>query len=243
MPKTVGCLQPHKPSDDKIGNTALEDLKNWQGVAKPQRRAIEGTFARLEPLEPKKHAASVFEAAASPGAEGRFRYLFEVPPVDLPSFEDWVSKVSPSADPMFFAVVDKATGRAEGRQALMRIDPAYGVIEIGHIMWGPNIARSRVTTEALFLFADYVFGLGYRRFEWKCNNHNEPSKRAAERFGFSAEGVFRQHMVVKGLSRDTAWFSIIDRDWPRLRAGYQRWLQPENFDASGQQMSKLVFDQ
>ena len=144
-------------------------------------------------------------------------------------------------DPLFFAVVDKNTGRAEGRQALMRIDPANGVIEIGSIMWGPAIARTSVTTEALFLFADYVFSHGYRRFEWKCNDLNEPSKRAAKRFGFQFKGIFRQHMVVKGQNRDTAWFAIMDGDWPRLKAGYEAWLQPDNFDDAGQQKSKLIF--
>jgi RimJ/RimL family protein N-acetyltransferase len=143
---------------------------------------------------------------------------------------------------LFFAVIDKATGRAEGRQGLMRIDTANGVIEIGNILWGPDIARKRVATEALYLCADYVFDtLGYRRFEWKCNNLNEPSKRAAQRFGFAFEGIFRQHMVQKGRNRDTAWFAMTDGDWPKLKAGYEAWLAPENFDAEGQQKSKLSF--
>jgi len=142
---------------------------------------------------------------------------------------------------MFYAVIDKRTNRAEGRQALMRIDAGHSVVEIGHIMWGPGIARTRAATEALFLFSDYVFGMGYRRLEWKCNDLNLPSKRAAERFGFQFEGLFRQHMVVKGRNRDTAWFSIIDGDWPRLRVGYEQWLRPENFDSSGQQRTKLTF--
>ena len=124
----------------------------------------------------------------------------------------------------------------------MRIDPVHGVIEIGSILWGPAISRTRVATEALYLFASHAFDtLGYRRFEWKCNNLNEPSKRAAERFGFTFEGVFRQHMVTKGNNRDTAWFAMIDGDWPRLKAGYEAWLRPENFDESGQQRSKLAF--
>jgi RimJ/RimL family protein N-acetyltransferase len=139
-------------------------------------------------------------------------------------------------------VIDQKTGRAEGRQALMRIEPAHGVIEIGHILWGPGIARSRVATEALYLFTSHVFDtLGYRRFEWKCHNLNEPSKRAAQRFGFTFEGVFRQHMVAKGRNRDTAWFAMIDADWPRLKAGYEAWLRPENFDESGLQRSTLSF--
>lgn len=154
----------------------------------------------------------------------------------------WVDKAAAGDDPLFFAVIDPATGRAEGRQALMRIEPAHGVIEIGNILWGPAIARTRIATEALFLIASHVFDdLGYRRLEWKCDNNNEPSKRAATRFGFAFEGLFRQHMVVKGLSRDTAWFAIIDKNWPRLRAGYEAWLSPDNFDPAGQQLSKLSF--
>jgi RimJ/RimL family protein N-acetyltransferase len=152
-----------------------------------------------------------------------------------------VEKASVSEDPLYFAAVDKASGRAEGWQTFMRIDPANGVVEIGGIMWGPAIARTRVATEALFLFADSAFSHGYRRFEWKCNDLNIGSKRAAERFGFQFEGLFRQHMIVKGENRDTAWFAIIDSEWPRLKAGYQAWLAPENFDGRGQQRCKLSF--
>ena len=194
----------------------------------------------MEPLDPKAHTASLYQAAIAPGADERFRYLPDEPPRDREEFDRWVSRAAESTDPQFFAVVDKQTGRAEGRQALMRIDARNGVIEIGNIMWGPRLARTRVATEALFLFADDVFGLGYRRFEWKCDNLNEPSKRAARRFGFTFEGVFRQHLVVKGRNRDTAWFSIVDTEWPRLREVYTAWLNPENFDANGQQLSALA---
>ncbi|MQB42265.1 GNAT family protein [Rhizobium sp. ICMP 5592] len=218
------------------------DLTNWNGVPRPERITLEGRYVRLEPLDATRHGADLFASAQAPGADDRFRYLFENAPVDLAAFTPWLEKAAASTDPLFFATIDKRTGRAEGRQALMRIDPAHGVIEIGSILWGPAIARSRVTTETLYLFASYVFDtLGYRRFEWKCNNLNEPSKRAAERFGFSFEGIFRQHMVAKGQNRDTAWFAMIDADWPRLKAGYERWLSPENFDEAGQQKNKLTF--
>ncbi|WP_076401877.1 GNAT family N-acetyltransferase [Insolitispirillum peregrinum] len=219
------------------------DLSRWKNVPQPERKTLEGAYARLEPLKADQHGQALFEAATAPGVEERFRYLFDQPPADISDLRAWVEKAAASVDPLFFAVIDRATGRAEGRQALMRIDTAHGVIEIGNIMWGPAISRTRVATEALFLFADYAFSLGYRRFEWKCENANLPSKRAAERFGFSFEGLFRQHMVVKGRNRDTAWFSILDSEWPRLRAGYQLWLQAGNFDASGQQLSRLQFDQ
>lgn len=219
------------------------DLTHWNGVPRPERIILEGRYVRLEPLDAARHGADLFASAQAPGADDRFRYLFEDAPADLAAFTPWLEKAAASTDPLFFATIDKRTGRAEGRQALMRIDPTHGVIEIGSILWGPAIARSRITTETLYLFASYVFDtLGYRRFEWKCNNLNEPSKRAAERFGFTFEGIFRQHMVAKGQNRDTAWFAMIDADWPRLKAGYERWLSPENFDEAGQQKSKLTFE-
>lgn len=218
------------------------DLSDWKGVPRPERIVLEGRYARLEPLDPAKHASDLLASAREPGADDRFRYLFEDAPADMTALSTWLEKASASADPLFFAVVDRNSGRAEGRQALMRIDAVHGVIEIGNILWGPAIARSRVATEALYLFARYAFDtLGYRRFEWKCNDHNAPSKRAAQRFGFTPEGVFRQHMVQKGKNRDTAWFAMVDADWPRLRAGYEAWLAPENFDADGQQRARLSF--
>jgi RimJ/RimL family protein N-acetyltransferase len=218
------------------------DLSDWKGVPRPERAPLEGRYARLEPLDPARHGDDLFASAQQPGADSRFRYLADHAPADRAAFTAWIEKASASTDPLFFAVIDKRTGRAEGRQSFMRIEPAHGVIEIGHILWGPAIARTRVATEALYLFASHAFDtLGYRRFEWKCDNNNLPSKRAAERFGFTFEGVFRQHIVVKGRNRDTAWFAIIDRDWPRLKAGYEAWLHQENFDEAGQQKHKLTF--
>ena len=222
---------------------AMADLSDWKGALRPERVALQGRYCRLEPLDALRHGADLLASAQQPGADDRFRYLFEEAPQNAGAFAPWLERAEASHDPLFLAVVDEATGRAEGRQALMRIDPVHGVIEVGNILWGPAIARSRVTTEAISLTAAYVFDtLGYRRFEWKCNDLNEPSKRAAVRFGFVPEGVFRQHMVTKGRNRDTAWFAMLDGDWAgRLRAGYERWLRPENFDASGQQRSKLAF--
>jgi len=187
-----------------------------------------------------RHGADLYRAASDEGAEARFRYLFETKPQDRAEFDGWVEKAALSTDPLFFAVVDRATGRALGRQALMRIDTTHGVIEIGSIHWGPEMARSRIATEALYLFGRHAFEtLGYRRFEWKCHNGNEPSKRAAARFGFTHEGLFRQHMVAKGANRDTAWFSIIDGEWPARAAAFHAWLDPANFDAEGRQRRRL----
>ena len=206
----------------------------------PEASIIEGRYTRLEPLW-SAHARDLFEACAGADNRPRFDYLFEEPPEDLKDMQAWIDQVASQADPMFFAVIDLATGRCEGRQALMAIRAEHGVIELGAIYWGPAIARTRVATEAAFLHLQYAFDtLGYRRFEWKCNHSNEPSKRAALRFGFTYEGVFRQHMFTKGANRDTAWYSIIDTEWPDIRAAYEHWLRPENFAPNGNQLTKLA---
>lgn len=216
------------------------DLSRWTPRPRPGEATLDGRWCRLERLDPARHGDDLFEAATAPGAEERFRYLFEPAPADRAEFDQWIAKASGGEDPTFYAVVDKARGRAEGRQALMRITPEHGVIEIGSILWGPAIARTRVATEALYLFARHSFDtLGYRRFEWKCDAANAPSRRAAERFGFIFEGIFRNHMVVKGQNRDTAWFAIVEGDWPALRAGMERWLDPSNFDGDGWQRQPL----
>ncbi|MDB5901398.1 MAG: uncharacterized protein JWM26_276 [Betaproteobacteria bacterium] len=218
----------------------MNELPNWQPRPRPARKTLEGRYCRLEPLDPATHGDPLFAASMAEGAETRFRYLFDKPE-DRAGFDAWLTRASASDDPLFYTVVDIATGRAEGRQALMRITPEHGVIEVGNILWGPAISRTRAATEALFLHARYVFDeLGYRRFEWKCDNRNEPSKRAARRFGFTFEGVFRQHMVLKGESRDTAWFAMLDSEWPALRSAFERWLEPANFDADGRQKKALA---
>lgn len=217
----------------------MSEIRNWQPRPRPERVTLNGRFCTLEALEPARHGDDLFTASMAPGAEERFLYLGDSPQ-DRRDFEGWLQKAAASPDPFFYAVIDVASGRCEGRQALMRIAPEHGVIEIGNVLWGPTIARTRVATEALFLHAAYVFEtLGYRRFEWKCNALNAPSRRAAERFGFEYEGTFRQHMIVKGQSRDTAWFAMVDGEWPRLRAAFERWLAPENFDSAGRQKARL----
>ena len=206
---------------------------------RPQRTVLEGRYVRLEPIAPE-HASDLWAASSDPGAAERYRYLFSHAPASLAEVEARIHQSLGEDDPLAFAVVDRATGRAGGQQSLMRIVPEHGVIEIGAIYWGPGIARTRLATEALYLFAKHSFeDLGYRRFEWKCNNENAPSKRAAERFGFSFEGVFRQHMIIKDENRDTAWFSMLNGEWPTRKAGFLRWLDEENFDAEGNQKTQL----
>lgn len=155
------------------------NLSSWSIRSRPERTPLEGRYARLEPLDPAKHGEGLMASAQEPGADDRFRYLFDEVPADAAAMQAWLAKASASDDPLFFAVIDKTTGRAQGRQAFMRIEPVHGVIEIGSILWGPAIARTRIATEALFLAASHAFEtLGYRRFEWKCDDRNEPSKRA-----------------------------------------------------------------
>ncbi|TPM36915.1 GNAT family protein [Mesorhizobium sp. B2-3-4] len=217
-----------------------ENLANWQPRPRPERKVLEGRTVRLEPLSAAAHGDGLYEASAVADGDARFRWLFDNVPESRAALQPWLEKSAASEDPLFFAVIDKASGKVAGRQTLMRIDATHGVIEIGNIYWGPLISRKPAATEAQFLFMKYIFDeLGYRRYEWKCNNRNEPSKRAAERFGFKFEGIFRQHIVVKGENRDTAWYSIIDKEWPSLRQAYEAWLDPANFDANGQQKRRL----
>ena len=232
--------QVPQETDPESGLPIGPRVADSEPARSPQRVVLEGRYARLEPLEPARHRDGLYAASTPPDAAARFRYLGD-PPFESPEASDaWLAKAAASTDPLFFAVIDRATGRVEGRQTLMRIIPAHRCIEIGNIYWGPGIAGTRVATEALYLFAVYVLEtLGYRRFEWKCDALNAPSRRAAERFGFTWEGHFRRAVIVRGRTRDTAWFSMIDEEWPALKAAYQRWLAPENFDADGRQKTRL----
>ncbi|HEX2724631.1 MAG TPA: GNAT family protein [Beijerinckiaceae bacterium] len=217
----------------------MSGLSAWTARPRPERRTHDGRYVRLEPLDAARHGDELFAAGAGPDADDLWRYLSDDPYPDRASFTSWLTK-SMGDDPLFFAAIDKASGRAEGRLAFMRIDPANGVIEVGHILYGPRLAGSRAATEAIYLLARHAFDdLGYRRFEWKCNDLNERSKRAALRYGFAFEGVFRQHMVVKGANRDTAWFAMLDHEWPARKAAFERWLAPDNFDGAGRQSTSL----
>lgn len=215
-------------------------LNAWTARPAPRRAALEGRTVRLEPLDPAAHGDGLFAASSVADAEARFRWLGDHAPRDRAGFRDWLETAAGGDDPLFFVVIDRKTGRIGGRQAFMRIDRANGVIEVGNIYWGPAVARTAMATEALYLFAGHVFDdLGYRRFEWKCNDRNAPSKRAALRFGFRHEGLFRQHMVVKGENRDTAWYAMLDGDWPVLKKAFEAWLDPANFDRDGRQKRRL----
>jgi RimJ/RimL family protein N-acetyltransferase len=194
----------------------------------------------VEALDPA-HARDLFEASHGGGGDPAiWNYLPYGPFRDQASFAAWLAERTASRDPLFFAILD-ANGRALGMASYLRMVPADGVIEIGHIWFAPILQRTRLATEAIYLMARHAFeGLGNRRFEWKCNALNAPSRRAALRFGFTFEGLFRQHMIVKARNRDTAWYAMIDRDWPAIRAAFEAWLDPRNFDVEGRQKHPLA---
>ena len=206
----------------------------------PERIVLQGQYCRLEPIDADQHSRDLFKASTPEDAQSRFQYLPEPPPASLEAMRGWTTAAAQSTDPLFFAVIDSGTGRVEGRQSLLNIAPAHKSIEIGHIYWGPDIAGTRIATEANYLFAKYVFEtLRYNRYEWKCNALNVPSRKAALRFGFTYEGHFRRALIVRGRIRDTSWFSIISDEWPRLKAAYEQWLDASNFDENGLQKTRL----
>lgn len=203
----------------------------------PVRSVLEGRFVRLEPLDPVAHLDGLFAAAAEASI---WTWLSYGPFTERDVLARWLEERAFSADPLFFAVCDAAGGEARGMCAWLRIDAANGVIEVGHIWHGSGSQRSSGTTEAIHLLLRHAFDdRGYRRVEWKCDAANARSRAAAERLGFTFEGIFRQHMIVKGRNRNTAWFSLLDRDWPKVKAAHEAWLAAENFDADGRQRRRL----
>ena len=213
------------------------------GPAKrPERVTLRGRWITLVPLNADAHAADLFEGANGGEKDRVWTYLFDGPYTDPEVFKANIAAKAASSDPLFWAIIDNSSGRAVGYQTFLRIEPTHRVIEVGNILYTPAMQRTPGATEAQYLFARHVFDdLGNRRYEWKCNALNAPSRRAAERFGFTFEGVFRQHMIVKGRNRDTAWFSTLDTEWPSRRRAFEAWLDPSNFDANGAQ-KRALFD-
>ena len=207
--------------------------------SRPAREPIEGDRVRLEPLDPDRHAGDLF--AAAQGDDALWDYLPYGPFADVAALTEHLRAQAASEDPLFFAVV--VDGAAVGVVSYLRIEPVHGCIEIGHIWFGAPLQRTPAATEAIYLLAREAFdGLGNRRLEWKCDAANARSRRAAERFGFRFEGVFRQHMIIKGRNRDTAWFALLDGEGPAARAAFEAWLDPANFDAGGNQRRALRAD-
>jgi len=225
---------------NELGQPIGADLPGWSARPLPPRTAMEGRTCTVEPVDAHRHAADLHAAFSVEGAERNWTYLPYGPFAGLRHFEDWLRETARSDDPLFHAIVDRATGKAMGLASFLRVEPEAGTIEVGHINYAPALQRTPTATEAMHLMMRRVFEeLGYRRYEWKCDALNRPSQTAARRLGFTYEGTFRQATVYKGRNRDTAWYSILDREWPAIDRAFTDWLDPDNFDGDGQQRARL----
>jgi RimJ/RimL family protein N-acetyltransferase len=222
-----------------LGQPVGAPLPDWRGAAAPRRVTLEGRYCRIEPLSVARHADALWAAQTLDRTGASWTYLPYGPFASASSYRDWLSVQELCDDPLFFAIVDTSSNRAVGHAAYMRIEAPVGSIEVGHVYFSPLLQRTPMATEAMFLMMQQAFAWGYRRYEWKCDALNAASRSAAQRLGFSFEGVFRQARVVKGRNRDTAWFSILDGEWPALQVAFERWLAPGNFDAEGRQSVAL----
>ncbi|HEY2015449.1 MAG TPA: GNAT family protein [Bryobacteraceae bacterium] len=202
---------------------------------------MEGRYITLVPLDAAAHGSDLWEGTQGAENNGLWQYLFDGPFEDRPAFDAFLEKKAASEDPLFFAIIGRRSQRALGYASYLRIEPVHRVIEVGNILFTPALQRTAGATEAMFLMARYAFeDLGNRRYEWKCNSLNEPSRRAALRLGFTFEGIFRQHMIAKGRNRDTAWYSMLDSEWPACRSAFEKWLHPWNFTEDGTQKFSLA---
>jgi RimJ/RimL family protein N-acetyltransferase len=231
---------PPAPRQNHLGQPIGADLPDWRPPAFVAREAMAGRTCRVEPLQVDRHADDLVAAFAADPDGRTWTYLPYGPWESEAAHRAWIAERTTERDPQFYAIVDAATGRAVGQASYLRIDPPNGVIEVGHLGFSPALQRTTIATEAMYLMMRRAFDeYGYRRYEWKCDSYNEPSRRAALRLGFTFEGIFRQAVVLKGRNRDQYWLSIIDSEWPALRAAFEAWLSPENFDADGQQRRSL----
>jgi RimJ/RimL family protein N-acetyltransferase len=211
----------------------------WKPVPAPAPTTLRGQHVTLEPLHAERHGRALWEAVR--GHDDVWTWLGDGPFANEADLRQALEQKQSAPAAVFLAVIPTSTGQAVGYASYMRMEPAHGVVEVGNILFSPGLQRTAAATEAMYLMARHIFeDLGYRRYEWKCNARNEPSRRAALRFGFSFEGIFRQHMVVKDLSRDTAWFSMLDHEWPARKRAFEAWLNPTNFDAEGRQRQSLA---
>jgi len=215
-------------------------VKGWRPAERPPREAMAGRTCRVEPLDPARHGAQLHAANMLDATNRNWTYLPYGPFQSLDAYMEWLTSVAAASDPLFHAIVDAASGEAIGVASYLRIDPSAGSIEVGHINYSPRLQRTVAATEAMYLMMKRAFALGYRRYEWKCHWLNAASRAAAQRYGFSYEGTFRQARVDKGRNRDTAWYAMIDKEWPALDRAFRRWLDPRNFDAAGRQRTSLA---
>lgn len=224
---------------NQFGQPIGAAVPDWTPRQRPPATPMVGRLCRVEPLDGSRHIDDM-HAAFSEAADGRDWTYLSIDYMEREAYRTWLTKLGASGDPMPHVIVDQNTGKAAGTASFMRIDPVNGVIEVGHILLAPRLQRTPAATEAMFLMMRRVFDeLGYRRYEWKCDSLNAPSRAAALRLGFRFEGIFHQAIVYKGRNRDTAWFSITDSEWPSLKPAYERWLDSANFDGAGRQRVRL----
>jgi len=206
----------------------------------PQRTTLAGRLVTLVPLDPEAHGEPLYTKTHGENTEHLWQYLFDGPFPDRAAFDADLRRKAASEDPLFFTIVDNASGVAVGCAAYLRIEPNHRCMEVGYILYTPEFQHTSGATEAMYFMARHAFeDLGYRRYEWKCNSLNAPSRRAALRLGFRFEGIFEQHMIIKGRNRDTAWYAMLDSDWPARRKNFEQWLSPANFDTEGRQRTSL----
>lgn len=225
---------------NSLGQPIGAELSDWQPAKYPPRDAIRGQYCSIEPLDAKRHSTALYRAFSEDGSGKLWTYMANGPFHSAETFEQWLETIESRNDRLDFAIIDANDNNAVGIAAYLRIAPDVGSIEVGSITYSPLLQKTRMATEAMYLMMKHAFDtLGYRRYEWKCDSLNSASQSAALRLGFQFEGVFRQGMVYKGRSRDTAWYSIIDSEWPAISADFKAWLESENFDAQGRQRSSL----
>ncbi len=232
--------EPDAPRRNELGQTIGEALPEWSSARRPSGAALDGRTCRVERLDVARHARALFDAFAADADGALWTYLPVGPFANVIEFDRWLEQVVAREDPLYYAICERAAGDAVGLTSYLRIQPEHGSIEVGHIAYAPRLQRTVGATEAMYLMMRYAFDdLGYRRYEWKCDALNQASMRAAERLGFVYEGLFRQAVIYKKRNRDTAWFAVIDKDWPDVKRVFEAWLDESNFDETGIQRRSL----
>ncbi|TGM07967.1 N-acetyltransferase [Leptospira barantonii] len=237
--KNSQTFESEKRTINSLGQPIGTPLPDWKPALRPKKETMRGRFCRLEPLDLERHVEALYSANSLDATGAMWTYLPYGPFETLNEYREWMMETCLNEDPLFFAIFDLSSDRAVGLASYAEISPKVGSIEVGHLAYSPLMRQTPVSSEAMYLMMKNAFELGYRRYQWRCNALNAPSAAAAQRIGLSFEGIFRQANVLKGYSRDTAWFSAIDEEWPAIQEAFLKWLDPDNFDENGVQKNCL----